>query len=186
MIRFNVLLIVVLVLALSGPAEAQHPTSAYLSLYADASRSSWCVDFSPPIGTAAMWVWMLPSAEGTQGVEFEIQWPSNAVRVGSSYNSLLSCRMLPEGCDGQYSWVFQACQTDWVWIAHWDLMILDSNSSQADVIPPQGSPYGLISAGCAPGYTIRPCIILNSFYFNGCAPLSSEPSTWGAMKALYK
>jgi hypothetical protein len=186
MIRFIVFWMIALVLIYSGPAESQHPTSAYLGLYDDANRSSWCVDFSPPIGMAAMWIWMLPSTEGTIGVEFAIQFPSNVINVGSYANNRLSCMLTPEACDGEHSWVFQECQTDWAWIVHWDVMILDLNSSQADIIPPPDSPYGLISWSCAPGYPIRPCIILNSFYYNGCAPLSAETTTWGAMKALYR
>ena len=126
------LIIVVSIILIPGAASSQLPETGYIGLYTDDTHSSSCitgVGFYP----AEIWIWFLPSINGSTEVDFAISYPSNIIQSDKTKNMDLICVEVGDFESG-YAVGFCSCERRWLWIAHQTLYITDSTPSWVEIV----------------------------------------------------
>jgi hypothetical protein len=176
------------ILFLSSAAIAQLPETGYIGIYADEYRSTQCVS-----GTGfypfTIWVWCLPSMNGTMCAEFDIMYPANVITSTVTLNYDLAFWWDPFPGSG-ISVCYFDCQYDWHWLFYRAMYCTDETQTIIAIAPhPDAGEYQF--ANCYPGYPIEPCIAYPAVLVNvlpeDCPEIiGTEETSWGAIKGLYR
>jgi len=178
----RVLLVVafLILFVIAGDACALSP-KPYVGLFADANHSIPCNGGSSSFN---LYVWWLPSANGSLGTTYNLVLPSNVTIVSWTQSSEVAILV---GCDcgisGGFCAVFAECQTDWVWSQRMACNVLDEEPSAIEIVPCVGG-SSLTVANCY--YSVEPVTIMNKFCINQEPIVAVEEVTWGAIKSLYR
>jgi len=92
------------------------------------------------------------------------------------------------GCDSPQdcSVCFSDCQSDWVWLYRYTLMLTEISFGTINIVQPTSG--SLIATECIEGNPEIPLVVLGYFGVNqDCLtePQSTEISSWGVIKGLY-
>ena len=176
-----IIAVVILILFMQSIASAEG-FGGYIGLFADDQRDEYCIEIDPSI-TFSMWVFVWPFGEGILAVGLSVQYCDNVIQVEEEYNPLLHGGSIGNLNDG-FDAVFEECQTDWVWVARQTLYMVNEEGCILRISGfPPNSYADMLS--CASNY-----YLLREFSMLGvnvpCSSLSTEESSWGAIKNLYK
>jgi hypothetical protein len=185
-------IIFIMVLLISPIAlHSQLPPQGYIGLFTDEYRQEWCAE-GEAIYSVEMWMWCLPSNNGQAGVEFGVRYPSNIVLSTFTTNDIWGLGMI-SGCEGDICYLsggYMGCMTDWHWIFHETLYVMDSTPSYCEIVPfPESGVYKFMS--CLPGHPDEPCRIYTNAYFNyppegpECRGTAIESKSWGSIKSMF-
>jgi len=190
---------VLMLLSLAGmmpvPSVADLPLTGTIGVYADGAHqyNAYCpFPIGAPIAKVEMWIWCLPSTRGLRCADFSIGYPANALQDLVTSNPGVSSSQ--GDLAGGYSACFDACQLDWVWIAHQSLYLTSNASTYVEILPHPG--IGLYrflncdSPNCCNEPAIKGSTLYLSDSAHACLPpeiaIGTGSDTWGAVKALYK
>lgn len=172
-----------------GHTEVHGGPQAYVGLYVDEDRVSWCAS-GEPVYTLELWVWALPADSGLSGVSFYMSEPEGITYGDYNENPNLDikrrvCKEKP--CP--WSFPFLDCQTDWVWLMHETLFIDSTDPMAIELLPVDPADGDVV--------TVWDCdnnehfgVKLSNLYINHdpgspeCMGLSVAPASWGAIKRL--
>jgi hypothetical protein len=180
------LLIVVALMVASSTATLAGQGDGYIGLFIDSSHSHSCAT-GVGLYPVEMWIWTLPSMNGTICAEFAISYPPNVIQSTRTDNtSIISVSLgdLPTGMSVCYI----ACQWSWHWCFHQLLYVTDPTPTQAEIIPHPDT--GLVQlSNCEPGYPGEPVILFTVLKLNQeCPPenpIGAKETSWGAIKSMY-
>lgn len=162
------LLLVAALLCVLAPAGLAQAPIGEIGLYADANRESYCVSgtgFYP----VEMYVWARPTPpNGLMAVEFAIQYPAN-VAPGPITMSDSVAVYLGNPRDG-ISVVFHDCQSDWLWVFHQTVYVMNQDPSWAVLVKDPNEMFnpGPIACDCSNGNPISALEKLTNLCFNFC------------------
>ncbi len=182
------LMIFLAVLLFSTAASAQ--TRGYIGLFADDTHTSWCGSAASIPGSFTMYVFILPWADGTKGVEFMLDYPEEASIIATTETwdpDYLVMGNLGSGVSG----VITDCQFGWNVIA--TQMIITTSAAQGVISvvahPTAGGPNMNECEGDRPIY---PAVAFTNLYVNyqdgvdpECSETATAERTWGAIKSMY-
>ncbi|HER44341.1 MAG TPA: hypothetical protein ENO08_07775 [Candidatus Eisenbacteria bacterium] len=181
------LLTVVLAAMLATPAAAYE--NGYIGLFTDEARSSWCIESAEIPFTFDVWVYCLPSDNGTRGVEFSISdlAPSYFL-TGTATGPWVSITMGDIFTGISYS--LYLCREDWFLLDVYSFIA--TGPGQTAIWLEGHEDTGLIRmANCLPGYPVEDARAYASVFVNyppgspECAGTATEESSWGAIKDMY-
>jgi hypothetical protein len=187
----KMVLLLISILIVPILSHALLPTTAHIGLFADEEHSNWCVS-GEVIFEVEMWVWLRPSERGMICVDFLISYPTNVVQSRMILN-INRCSILPVvECGYGYGAIcYFECKRDWVWIARQTLYVERPNETIVEIIPRyEGGVIKVLS--CDEGHPVEPVIKLTNLYINydpegpECLGTSTNNSSWGAIKSLYR
>ncbi len=181
----TLLLTVVMAALLTTTAAAND--SGYIGLFADESRSSWCLE-SEAYVEFDVFLYCMPSDNGVRAVEFRISLPPSYVVVTNTPGPKVSVT-LGNHLDG-IAYSLYLCETDWVLLATYS--ILPTAPGIAAIwLRAHGDTGQIAIANCLPGYPIEPAYAYTSVFVNyplnspECTGTGTEESSWGAIKEMY-
>jgi hypothetical protein len=173
-------IVAILVVSLVSGGSDALPLKPYVGLFTDANHSMFCY-FG--VGSFDLYVWWLPSVNGSMGTVYDLVFPPNVV-VSSVTTSPAVAPLI--GCDcgnlGGYCAMFTNCQSDWVWSQRIGCIVLDETSSVIEIKPCEVESV-LSVANCS--YLAEDVTTLNLLCINWCWDAIDE-YTWGAIKSLYR
>jgi hypothetical protein len=173
-------LIITTAVAIAVPAGAV----TYIGMYADEAHSQ-CSLYPAPFNPVTLWVWVQPGEDGMNCVEYEIVVPANVIDAATIVNPLagyhIGDAIVPPGA----TVCFPACQTDWIWIHQVLCLVTDANPSIVALEPHDD--YGIMrTETCVDFGTYQEMTKINDMFINQECCLSSEESSWGAIKAILR
>ena len=183
----TLLLTVVAVALLTTTAAAYD--KGYVALFADETRSSWCVESTAFPFPFDVWVFCLPSENGVRAVEFSLgDLPPTYFLTGRAVGPYISVTMGDVFYGISYSTYL--CQTDWFLLDIYSMLATEPGQT-AIWIEGHGD-TGLISiSNCLPGYPIEDAYVYTSVFVNyppdspECTGVGTEESSWGVIKGMY-
>lgn len=184
MMKRMILFTLVLLLP-SSRLIAQLPPQGYIGIFADDSRSVWCVD-GVGFYQAQIWIWCLPSERGQICVEFGLNYPSNVIQGTITLNDTLY-NIAPWD---YFAVCYRNCQYDWHWIWSQQIYVLDSEQTAIEITVHEDSGVCHFT-NCEPGYPTEPCTKYTNLYINYplddpvCSSTSVQNASWGAVKSIY-
>lgn len=111
--------------------------TGYIGLYADGDHDLWCAEGEPTY-TVEMWVWCLPSYNGTMCSEFGVSYPDNVIKSTITINVALWSAMPNVHCESNICYCsacYVMCQTYWHWVYRHTLFVTDSSPSYCEIVP---------------------------------------------------
>lgn len=185
-------LVFVMIIVVSVSYPSRLPATAYVGLYADGERSSWCVNGEVPY-TVELWVWVLPGGRGMICVEYGLSYPENVITGTYTMNPENVCSILPViECGFPYEEdCFFECSWSWMWAMHQTIFVTDSNETMIEIIPNEYTGFLRVN-NCDEGYPPEPVIKFTNLYINyepdrpECLGTAADESSWGAIKSLYR
>ena len=127
------------VVAQCGAAQPAGLDQSYIGIYADEGHQV-CHAFQPsniPV-RLTFWIWCRAEQNGIQAAEFKINYPSNVETPFVEHQNpeiQLSLGSLEEGV----SFLFESCQTDWVWTHYQSFYLIDCMPSMISVVGHPGT-----------------------------------------------
>jgi len=161
----------------------EYHLGGYIGLFADEQLDGCCVEIAPNT-TFDMWVIIYPFGEGALGVGFSVQYCDNVVQVEEEYSPLFLEGTIGNLDDG-FGAIFEECQFgDWVWVARQTLYMTDDQECEIRVrgFPPLS--LADVLACNDNDYWLKEYSML--FINVPCGPISTESSSWGTIKSLFR
>ena len=161
-------------------AESRRP---YVGLYADAAHWDCDVFFAGGFMPFRLYVWWLPGDEGLMATIYRFEIPPNV--IVSTVTSNPDC-MVALGCmPPDLCCTLASCHADWTWTHQIDCYLTDANPSFIRITRNPLDP-ALVAANCSPGYPVEEVVVLNHLALNQACAISTESSSWGAIKGIYR
>ncbi len=158
---------------------------SYIGIYADEEHSE-CSSYPTPYMLVSFWVWIQPGADGLICADYEITTPSNVIDAATIINPAAGYQIgdaiVPPGA----TICFPTCQADWIWTHQLQCLVTDATPSIITLDPHDD--YGIlrVTTCVEPEPTVEEMTKINDlFLYQGCC-LSTETSSWGAIKSLLK
>jgi hypothetical protein len=153
-----------------------------IGLFADEQSMSNYVEAAPYM-EFDMWIIIYTWSSDAIAVEFSIRYCDNVVQVEEHYNPLFIEESIYGNLYDGFHAIFEECQSqgEWVWVAWQTLYVTDDQGCEIGV----GGVSGVIDPiylGCDNNlyYLDEYCMLYIT------VPVSTESSSWGAIKSLYK
>lgn len=177
-------IVLVILLVVSSLACAQE--RSYMGIFTSADRSTWCINEEVPVNFD-IWLWVLPSERGIQGVRFQIPITTSWVRANSTtFNSIFSGNKEDLGRgDINVTLISPYCHTEWTWILIQHLGSEWPNPLRINIME-------RIVFSCQEGNPEEDAVYLSSVFLNygidspECTTVGVEVTSWGAIKSLYR
>jgi hypothetical protein len=178
------MLIAALAVAIEAVPAFGAPENAYVGVLGDAYHSVCCI-YPAAYVPFSVWILWLPSARGMQAAAYNIALPSNVIVTSTVTNPAVEVRL---GCIGYFCTFFSACQNDWVWTHQFTCMVMAAGfgvPAAIGVVPASGS-ASIEYASCEPGYPLEPVTVWTNLNLYQPCWVADEPSSWGAIKSLFR
>jgi hypothetical protein len=176
--------ILFLLLTLTTLSVPVHSTT-YIGLYSDEGHSE-CSVYPQLYQIVYVWVWIQPGEDGFLCAEYEITVPTNVIDAATIVNPAagyhIGDAIVPPGT----TVCFPDCLSDWVWTHQMTCLVTDFNPSIITLDPHDD--IGILrSANCVDfGDGYEEMTKINDMFINQGCCLSTETSSWGAIKSLLK
>ena len=175
------ILIIATAIAIAVPAGAV----TYVGIYADENHTQ-CSLYPAPYNLVTLWVWVQPGDDGMMCVEYEIVTPYNVIDAATIVNPLagyhIGDAIVPPGA----TVCFPSCWTDWIWIHQITCLVTDAGPSIVS-LEPHGDLGVIRATTCAePEPQYEEMTKINDMFINQDCCLSSEESSWGAIKSILR
>jgi hypothetical protein len=152
-----------------GLAKPASLGESYIGLYADGAHGV-CNAFQPSNVPERLtfWIWCHAEQNGISAAEFKIVYPSNVETPFAAHANpaiAVSLGSLEEGV----SFLFESCQTDWVWTHYQSFYLTDCMPSVIEIVghPSTGT---MDYVDCQNGF-IKQFRVLNHLYLNSFCDL---------------
>lgn len=156
----------------------EYPLGGFIGLFTDEQLDECWVETAPNT-TFDMWMFIWAWDNGALGVDLSVQYCDNVVQVEEIFNPLVLENSIYGNLDDGFTATFEECQDGWVWVVRQTLYITDEEMCVIRVSGAPGLPLpGLL--GCDDNYYYL------EEYSMLFITLSTESSSWGAIKSLYK
>jgi hypothetical protein len=188
-------LIIALCIAIVSPCGILAAGSAYVGLYSDYSRSTWCVD-GEPVYEIDVWVWVLTPQEGMEAFGYNLTIPEACTLVDTDYNPSVIPEIVepPEpGKDPEphfdYSAALEMCKPyAWIWTYHFVFSVSEGTQGIFEITshPELGES---VLRDCSD--VSHELVKLTNIYVNyppasaECWTVSTEAVSWSAIKGLF-
>ncbi|HSG28455.1 MAG TPA: hypothetical protein VLA34_08235 [Candidatus Krumholzibacterium sp.] len=162
------------------------PDKVYLGLYADGNHSDCDADvvaYSP----ITLWVWVLPSMQGVECLEFRLVKPAWLELVSTTPHFL--CADMEE----DYDWFgeggricYEYCRFQWTWVFQFTLMPTTDRETGFITMAEWLRSGELKVSTCKEDRPVQALTPLTWLAINQPCEVSTETETWGAIKSLYR
>ena len=187
----RIIIAMVMVALMTLPAGAQkYPEGGHVvSLWDSRYETTNCEYF----GSERHYVnqWLQPGPDGSFGGEWKLvpaDWPEDEMFVSrTTKNTVISDAMLgtwygPPGI----SFGFLACQTNLVWLVELRVEALGWDVPGYYTIEGHDDTGDIICASCLPGRKEQMASAYNQYGFNAPCVVSTQETSWGAIKNMMK
>jgi len=139
-------IILIMISVVIFPAIIAAQSDGLIGMWADSEHCHSWIDPSPPYTTFNLWIFVLPGADGVEGLEFKMDLPANVILSGYELNPIFGITIDPitPWIAPGASWDFGPCQTDWFWTHRITLLTTDVLPSHITIVPHENS--GLIAS----------------------------------------
>jgi hypothetical protein len=157
----------------------------YIGPYSDEQHEEACVEIAPNT-TFDIWIFVLPAWRGALGICYSVQYCDNVVQVEEEYSPLFLENTIFGNLDDGFIAIFEECQNDndFIWVARQTLYMTDDQGCEIRVREAQGLAMPAVLACDNNEYWLTEYVRLAVNL--PCGPISTESSSWGVIKSLYK